>query len=244
MFNSLTIQFQTAPTLPAPYAHFYTFLATVQAGGLAIDLNITYPNREAIDDDELEAEGFTRNDDYQWTGKLPTNWQTAFASLLTKTDFRAVSEDELPETDDFWAITVSESSDNTQKGYPKSPDDWQYLMQELIQATYEADKRERPFELCYLDFRPSGDTELYLTASFAQRDVTAELVQNRQATRKTLQWADLQRLMSAIYAIEFDPETLFNHPPKQDGHWLNLGSEEWYDINDYPDLQALFRKLA
>lgn len=244
MFNSLEIRFQTAQSLPSPYAHFYTFAATAKPGGLAVDLAITYPDREAIDNDELEAEGFTRDDDYTWTGQLPANWQTAFTALLTDTDLQPLPGDALPDTDDFWAITVSEPDETPETGHPQNADDWQYFMQELIQATYEADNRERPFELCYLDFRPAGDTEFYLTASFARRDVTAEAIQQRQPTRKTLKWADLQRLMSAIYAIEFDPEATFNHPPRQDGHWLNLGSEEWYDLQEHTELQKLFRQLA
>ena len=74
-FQRLQIRYQTARSLPAPYAYFYTLTAKpAGASEVQIDLAITYPDRDDIDDDELIAEGFTRNDDLTWSGGYPKPW--------------------------------------------------------------------------------------------------------------------------------------------------------------------------
>ena len=237
-FTTLQIRYQTARSLPAPYAYFYTLSVKPAGNEVQIELAITYPDREDIDDDELIAEGFTRDDDFSWSGKLPAAWHRAFTDLVGKTKLQPLDEEELGEDDDFWALTLNNKAGD-QSGKPTNADDWQYLIQELIQATYEADKRERPFELAYLiiDNRAPGQ-DLLLTASFVDRSVTVKDSRNARDGSRTLPWATLQRVMSTVYSVDFDPELTLDRRPKNPGHWLNLGTEEWYDVSRFKNLTS------
>lgn len=243
-FKSLQIRFQTARSLPAPYSYFYTLtITTVAANAIQVDLAITYPDRDDIDDDELIAEGYTRDDDYAWSGRLPKAWWESLAALVRKTRLQPIDEDELDEDDDFWDITVEADGIKT-TGKPVKAEDWQYLMQELIQATYEAMGRERPFELIYLNLNgQQGDLELQLTASFAERTVKISTIENRREQSKMLPWSTLQHVMSQVYNYDYDPDDAILKRPKRDGQWLNLGTEEWYEISEYRALGKMFRDL-
>ena len=245
----LQIRYQTARSLPAPYAYFYTLTAQpVRAGSsaddtLQIDFAITYPDREDIDDDELIAEGYTRDDDFSWSGRLPQTWLRTISDLVNKTKLSPLDEDKLGEEDEFWAMHIETTDQSPRTGAPKNDEDWQYLMQELIQATYESIGRERPFELTYLDLSRHNDLELRLTASFAQRTVKIQSNHNRQEPVKTLPWTVLQRVMSEVYAHDYDPDSAELKRPKQEGKWLNMGGEEWYDIRSLTQLTKILNEL-
>ncbi|UFH53320.1 hypothetical protein [Spirosoma sp. KNUC1025] len=243
-FKRLQIRYQTARSLPAPYAYFYTFTASQSAANtLQVELAITYPDRDDIDDDELIAEGYTRDDDFSWTGKLPRAWSETLGNLIAKTRLQPVDEDVLDEDDDFWDMTI-EADGVSKQGRPANVDDWQYLMQELIQASYESIGRERPFELTYLNLnRHQGDQEIQLTASFSDRSVKVLRIENRREQAQTLPWTALQRIMSKVYEHDFDAEAAHAKRPRIDGQWLNLGGEEWYNISSLRALTKLFNEL-
>lgn len=241
-FKRLQIRYQTARSLPAPYAYFYTLTARpVSGNGLQIDLAITYPDRDDIDDDELIAEGFTRDDDFSWSGKLPKAWLDTVANLVGKTRLQPLNEETLDENDDFWDITVETEQVGHQQGIPKNADEWHYLVQELMQAAYEVVGRERPFELTYVDLsQRQREAELQLTASFAERTVTIRSREDRREQNRTLPWTTLQKVMSQVYEHDFDPDETQLKRPTRSGQWLNLGTDEWYDVSRF---RALTKKL-
>ena len=243
-FQRLHIRYQTARSLPAPYAYFYTLTAQPAApNAVQVDLAMTYPDRDDIDDDELIAEGFTRDDDFSWSGRLPKAWLDTIANLTSKTRLQPLDEEALGEDDDFWDITVGLDG-GTKQGKPANADDWQYLVQELMQAAYETIGRERPFELTYLNRGDrQGGGEVRLTASFAERVVTILSIQNGRERTQTLPWTTLQRIMSKVYEHDFDPDDARHQRPRQDGYWLNLGGEEWYDVSGLRALTKVLNEL-
>ncbi|HLL93664.1 MAG TPA: hypothetical protein VK404_01710 [Spirosoma sp.] len=239
-FTNLRIRYQSARSLPAPYAYFYTLTARSVGNEVKIDLAITYPDRDDIDDDELIAEGFTRDDDFKWSGQLPNAWLQALTDVADKTRLHPRDEDQLGEEDEFWELTLSDGK----SGKPANADDWQYLVQELIQATYEADKRERPFELTFLDIDNRGTVhDLVLTASFADRMVVVRDAGNPRAGSRTLPWSTLQRVMSTVYSVDFDPQSTLDRRPKTSGQWLNLGTDDWYDLRQQPKVSRVLKDL-
>ena len=244
-FQRLQIRYQTARSLPAPYAYFYTLTARpTSASDLQIDLAITYPDRDDIDEDELIAEGFTRNDDLTWAGRLPKNWLDTLANLARATRLQPLDEEAMGEDDDFWEITLETGGDKKKQGVPKNADDWQYTMHELIQAIYERMNRERPFELIYLDNSAgAGMQERRLTASFAERAIRLVRVQNQREQSSTLPWSSLQQVMSRVYEHDFDPQEAQLKRPSRNGQWLNLGTDEWYDISRLKTLTRFLTDL-
>lgn len=243
-FSSLQIRYQTARSLPAPYAYFLTLTARPSSDRtVGIDLAITYPDRDDIADDELIAEGYTRDDDYSWEGQLPEAWLMSLTDLIAKIRLQPSNEDDLGDDDDFWDVAISTSNGN-RHGSPQQTDEWQYLLQELIQATYEVSGRERPFELTYLHGSSMDEVEVQVTASFAKRSVTVLRIQNRQQSSQTMPWETLQKLMSQVYAHEFNPDEAQTKRPDRVGHWLKLGPAEWYNINKLQSLIPVFTKLC
>ncbi len=244
-FTQLQIRYQTARSLPAPYAYFYTLTARPAANGsIQIDLSITYPDRDDIDEEELTAEGYTRDDDFSWSGRLPHTWRQALADLVAKTRLQPLDEDALGEDDEFWAMHLEADNRPAQGGRPRNADNWQDLMQELIQATYESGERERPFVLTYVDAgSQAGDYELRLTASFANRTVQVLTIQDRREQTRTLPWTTLQTVMSDVYAHDYDSDEAQPKRPKEAGQWLNLGTEEWHDVSDLRALNTTLRTL-
>ncbi|WP_229367841.1 hypothetical protein [Fibrisoma limi] len=242
-FKNLTIRYQTARSLPAPYAHFYTLSArTAFNEYLQVDFSITYLDRESVDEDELIAEGYTPNDDFSWSGRLGTTWQQAVANLADQTALDPLVEDQLGEDEDFFEMKL-ETEAGIESGTPRNGDDWTYLAQELIQAAYEAGGREQAFELTFLDASREADTELFMRASFVERNVKIDLAQNRRRTSKTLPWSELQRIMGTVYKADYEAHEPLTQRPKRNGQWLNLGGEEWYDVSDETTIVDLFRKL-
>ncbi len=243
-FTSLHIRFQTARSLPAPYAHFYTLEAKPANGTVQLAFSISCPDRDDIDDDELLAEGFTRDDDFNWSGQLPNAWLQTLGELVNKTKLKAVAEESLDEDDEFWDIKLEQSGQRPQAGRPVDADDWQYALQELMQAIYEKMGRERPFELTFLSQNgPADGLERRITASFAERSVLVRTLQGQRDEKSFRPWSALKRLMSEIYAYDYDPDDAQPKRPRQAGQWLNLGTDEWYDITDKKKVVELLTKL-
>lgn len=242
--KSLQIRYQTALITPAPYAHFYTLSARPAFKEfLHTDFSITYPDREDLDEEDLIGEGFTLNDDFSWSGRLSKDWLNVVESLAIKTRLQPFDEESLPDNEDFFEITLDTTDGNTRKGSPADRDTWTYLLQELMQAIYEVGGKERPFELTYLNRQKNEETELKLTASFADRSIKAESAKNRRTRSRSIPWSELQSIMGTVYEVEYEPEEALYEYPDRSGQYLNLGGDEWYDIGDQAKLQQLFNRL-
>lgn len=242
--KSLQVRYQTALITPAPFAHYYTLNARPAFKEfLHTDFSITYTDREGLDEEDIIGEGFTPDDDFSWSGRLSKEWLKTVESLIAKTRLEPFDEENLPDNENFFEITLETADGNTRKGSPADEEAWMYLLQELIQAMYEAGKKERPFELTYLNRNRNDETELRLTASFAERSFKAESSQNRRTRSRSIPWSELPAIMGPIYEVEYDPEEALYERPDRNGHFLNLGGDEWYDISTQPQLQQLFTRL-
>lgn len=243
-FKHLQIRYQTARSLPAPYAYFYTLTARPTANGsLDIDFSITFPDRDDIDDDELMAEGYTRDDDFGWAGRLPNAWQRALTDLVDKTRLRPLVEDDLHEDDPFLELTIALPNGQQAQGTPRgNVDDWLYLVQELMQAAYEAGGREAAFMLHFLDTDGSSPLEIDLIASFAERSIQVKRIQKPNEQQKTIPWSRLSSIMEEVYRHDYPDEPLLKRP-RQAGQWLNLGADEWYNISAFKSLITMLRGL-
>ena len=243
-FKTLKIRYQTARSLPAPFALFYTLTLTSLVGELGVELTLVYPDRDDMDEEELLADGFTPDDDLTWSGRLPQTWRQAISTLADKTRLQPIDENQLDEDDEFWEVSLETPNAPTRQGRPQRTDDWQYVVQELIQAIYERAGREHPFALTYLHVaHPAAAQEIQLTASFADRTVQVLTKQNQQERTRTLPWDTLQRVMSVVYTPDYDTDDARPSRPKQPGHWLNLGTDEWVDISAYPEVMSTLSGL-
>ncbi|XWW45405.1 hypothetical protein JYG30_22160 [Fibrella sp. USSR17] len=231
-FAALQIRFQSAGMIPAPYTHFYELQARpVGKNGLQIDFSITYTDREDLDEEDIVGEGFTLTDDFSWSGQLGSAWLPLIDRLVTTTKLGPFDETALDEEDDFLEVTIDSGTGQPIVGTPTDPEGFLYAIQELIQAIYEAGGKEKPFELSYLSFQRSGDSEVHLQAQFATRTVKLITVRNGQEQNRTLPWDQLRSLMSVVFAHDYIPGEGTPKPPKRDGHYLDVGGDEWHDIS-------------
>ena len=103
-----------------------------------VDLKLTYTHRDELDADEIEAEGFTDNDDYEWKGALEKVWSDELEKVLKKTQMGG----SMLQDEEFDFLTLEWETDTTKKGQPKNTEDWLYFAQELLQAIYETSEKE------------------------------------------------------------------------------------------------------
>lgn len=244
-FVLLHIRFQSAGMIPAPYTHFYELTARPAAGltGLQVDFSITYTDREELDEEDLIGEGFTLTDDFAWSGQLGAAWVPVVHKITSDTKLEPFDETRLGEKDDFLEVTIDTGFDDPEVGTPADAESFQYAIQELIQAIYEASGREKPFELSYLSYQRSGDSEVHLQAQFATRTVLLITVQNREEQNRTLPWEQLRTLMSVVFAHDYIPGEGTPKPPKRDGHYLDVGGDEWYDIGTFDEVHETLAGL-
>ncbi len=244
MFKNFQIRYQTAAIIPAPHAHFYTLTARPAFSSfLQVDLTLTYPDRDELDEEEITGEGFTLDDDFSWSGRLPAVWLQTLDALIDTLELSPFDEEKLADNDDFFEVTV-ELADGQRLGTPTHRNDVMYPIQELIQAAYEAGEKELPFFISYREQTAKTELDIRIRASFAERSLKAEISQNGRSRSRTLPWSDLQPLMAVIYRNDYDPEAALLKPPKREGQYLNIGGEEWYDVQGFTEVTNLFGRLV
>ncbi len=229
--------------IPAPYTHFYELTARPYGNSLQIDFSIAYPDREELDEEDIVGEGFTMTDDFSWSGELGAAWLPVIDKLVSTTKLGPFDETTLDEDDDFLEVTVDTGFDDPQVGTPLDTETFLYTIQEMIQAIYEASGKEKPFELSYLSFQRSGDSEVHIQAQFATRTVRLITVQNGEEKSKTIPWGQLRALMSRVFAHDYIPGEGTAKPPKRDGHYLDIGGNEWHDIGTLDDVHETLSEL-
>lgn len=244
------IRYQTAPVVPAPFAHFYTLKMDIQsARDLFVDFDIVYNDREELSEDEIFDEGFSTDDDYKWKGNVPAVWISEFQEILQTS--KIIRKREESEYEDFIEIELDEN-DKRVTIYPVDKERWSYFLQEMMQAIFETGGREKPFELTYLDIYNDGKTTIDLKASFGKKEFT--LSKNAEPPRK-LQWEQLQKIMDTIYKAEFVPDNATDTRPTKRGKYITAGDGLWYKMGeailettskskDLAKIEALFNALS
>jgi hypothetical protein len=222
----LTIYFETSAQLPPPYSYRYVLKLKPSFQFFHADLQLIYTHRDELDADEIEAEGFSENDDYQWRGNLEKIWRDTVEKLLSRTQIEATKE---WEEDSDMLLLEWTPNDKTQKGIPQNREAWLYLAQELVQAIYETSGLERPFELSVLDIQPKTTQQSTLTASFKTRTAQIKQVINGKSAVKFYPWESLSPLMEALYAPDWFAEKAKPEKPKREGLYLNPGDGLWYE---------------
>ncbi|WP_353719545.1 hypothetical protein [Dyadobacter sp. 676] len=244
------VRYQTAPVVPAPFAHFYTLKLDIQsAQDLRVDFDIVYNDREELTDDEIYDEGFSKDDDYKWKGNLPAIWIEEFREILAGS--KTIRKREESEYEDFIEIELDEN-DKRVTIYPVDKERWSYFLQEMMQAIFETGGREKPFELTYLDIDSDGKTTIDLKASFSKKEFT--LSKNAGAPRK-LDWNQLQKIMDTVYKAEFVADNASETRPAKRGKYITAGDGLWYQLGvavlettskskDLAKIEALFHALS
>jgi hypothetical protein len=223
MVAAVHVHFHT-PLLPPPYAYRYTLTLQPQKQALHVGLVWTYTGRDELTEDEIAEEGFTTDDDFNWEGTLPLTWQKALDDLLRVTRWLP------PADDDSLRVSVTDSDQKIEHKTPNDRAEWEYFLQEVIQAVYEAARRERPLRFAYLLIENNSSTQLTWEASFLHRHLTLTQIADRQRQELRPRWPELRPLLQAWYVPDYHPDKSTLRMPDRPGAYLDPGDGRWYQL--------------
>lgn len=210
----LTLSYQPLDLQP-PFAYAAVFKIEVEERRISAQLDIEYLGREHVSEDELKAEGFTKNDDFSWKGELNIRWKK-------EVEFFA---DQDIQDDPDGHIYLHINANGKDKGFPKNEVESEMRFQELMQAVLEVSEIESPLEA-----KISINSAQYdLQWSFQDRQVTI----NHSSYNN---WEAGRELMSTVFNRDF--ETL--KPTKEAiTDSINPGDGFWYPMKDTKSAKSI-----
>lgn len=224
--QTLTVHYEPL-AFPPPYSYRYTLKIGWPPKGLSVDYHLEYTDREELSEEDILEEGFTPNDDFRWQGTLSPVWRQVLEEVIDRTP---TLTDLLPPENEQSLVLTLQYAAQQQKGWPRNAPEWEYCLQELIQALYEASQRERPLEIRYLNI---GDYSqlVHIRASFLHRRLTVE-TQSQKKTRQK-EWKQLKPLLKAVYTLDYNPDqssgaATVDKMPQRPGRYIDPGEGRWY----------------
>ncbi|MFT5884719.1 MAG: hypothetical protein ACI9IP_001176 [Arcticibacterium sp.] len=213
------LQFQTSDLVPPPYAHAIEVHANPKEGGLEVDFELTYLDRDGLEIEEIIEEGFSENDDLKWSGVLNADWLAYLNELSTSIDL--IKKKELRSGEDFWHIEIG-----NRKGYPLENHLTSIFIQEVQQAAFEAVGRENALNIKIERLSKEGNVSHIFNASF--KDRTYSESKNGEKTQHS--WNDLNTFLHDVFSGEFRPDQASKRAPNKSGLFLNIGDDLWYEL--------------
>ncbi len=230
----LEIFSQTPPEVPPPYAHAYKISLSKSNSKenkniveLKVNFEIEYIFRDGLSNEEILAEGFSENDDYRWEGVLPTVWLTEIEDFLVKTSYQHEILNDL-----YLKI-------NDDKKTPENLEEWQYFVQELVQAIYEKAAHSLPLLIRLRTVEtgknadknaPKNGITLALEPSFVERKVIASLKKNKEKHQVIpISWEHFGLTLQKIYQLEYIEDKAREEEPQKNGFFIDNGQGFWYE---------------
>lgn len=212
--KALTVKFQTSDLIPAPYA--YAVQLELKADkDLAYQIGLEYLGREDLSEEEIYEEGFTPNDDINFSGKLPRQWVKELDNLLSRTQL--IEKEHLEENEDLWIIEKDGKS-----LYPKNYNRWAEFLEQIRQAILEDQKIERPLEIKVVN----NGKESILKGSFKNLSLTV----NKNNKVENLQWSQLLPVLKNIYSGDADYSKASDKLRQGKGVYINFGDGYWFEV--------------
>ena len=205
-------------SLPAPFAYKYDLKAEVYPNKVKARFNIEYYDRDELSPEEIEAEGFSENDDFNWEGELAGNWPQVLQALTSKSSPSKETKSQFQ----FFKII-----DNKKIAQRFDNDiDCPYLIQELIQAIYEVCEKQNPLAIEIIDQNQKATNKVTITCFFKNR--TLAVIKNNK--KSSVNWEVLKPFMEKLYSLPFDSMKSQFKKPKGAGSYINPGDGLWYTL--------------
>ncbi|WP_226388996.1 hypothetical protein [Penaeicola halotolerans] len=215
-------------SIPPPYAFGYKLRLVFEKKFVNVSFDMTYTDREELTEEEILDEGFTLEDDFKWTGELPLIWEQELRKIYGKTNWpnnQTKAESEEP----FLKIMAKDKHDKTYRAVPANKEEWEYLLQELIQAIYEVSKKEAPMHLTFLDI--SADKSRYqseIKVYFSTRTALMRYTEDGKTSERTIDWKELKSKLKTIFIPDYDYEQAIEADPSKAGKYISLGDGVWH----------------
>ncbi|MEM8895503.1 MAG: hypothetical protein AAGC88_13055 [Bacteroidota bacterium] len=204
---------------PAPYAYQQNFEISPKGDHIEASLEMVYTGRESLSEEEIYDEGFTNEDDFSWQGQLPIAWKEELDRVYSKTTFRKKPDKETP-------LTISLNSDQGESQYPSEYDMWEYVIQELAQAIFEAGGRELPLKVEVMTITKAATHQRAINGSFANRSasVTSDTFDNK------IDWLKLKSILKTVFLPDYLPELATDKTPRKRGIYISPEAGMWYKL--------------
>lgn len=231
MFQQFRLHYQTGPYISAPHAYEAEMVCVKRSDGLAVTCRQTYTDREHLDQKDIEAEGFTTNDDFAWEGVLPKVWLR-----IVEDRFRNIRFSTQPSHHLYLEI---DAGLETKKGAPEPENEWITTTEQLIQACLEAGEKELPMELVMGKLEKNNFYERgRLVWSFAQRSLSAQVLNGRTRQFSEEEWLSSQQNLRKWIEVEAQHADLYQVPTYKGLFWL-LNGEVWLPYGGGAEIAAI-----
>lgn len=210
---NVKISYQTLQ-LPPPFAFAYTLDLIFQEDRLDISYELEFMNRDQISLEEIEEEGYSEDDDFNWKGSLGKVWVDNLQNDLSQIELEDESEE--------FNVYLHVEFDDGHQGLAVLAEDWDYRLQELIQAVYEKAGIEAKLKMQLLNIEGSQRSFFEVEGSFEELSGTVN--------KKAIDWDELHLLMEDIYTIDFDEAPVTK--PEKDGLWIDPNGSGDYQLFD------------
>ncbi len=204
------VSYQTLQ-LPPPYSFAYTLDLSFDDDAVVVKFEQEYLNRDTLSEEEILNEGFTTNDDISWSGTLGKVWADHFSKLFEDVQLQDESDEE--------RLYIHMAVGNGKPGMVIDTDFWEYELQEIVQAIYEASGRESGLHMDFLVVEDGDQQKISIDGSFEDRKAR---IDKDQPTS----WDNLRKIMSLTYNEDYAEEGV--KKPDEDGIWVDFDGEGYY----------------
>jgi hypothetical protein len=247
----------TTENIPAPYCYQYRLTVDLNPDNesgenFQVSYSLQYTDREGIEDDEIIEEGFSLNDDFEWSGKISSIWISELRTMLSKTSWSANKPPKTEKTSTF-SLKITDSSGKIIENIPENKENWEYFLQEFIQAIYETCQRELPLEVKYKEIDDQKkETIILIKSFFSSRTLEVNIKDQLNGwQKKQIPWNFLKPLLKSVFFPDYDYEYALEKVPQKSGKYIDNGEGVWYEFgvgvknpdNQIDSLQKLERSL-
>jgi hypothetical protein len=176
-----------------------------------------YTGREEMPLQEIEAEGFSQDDDFQWEGKIPAFWYDEIRQLTESSEWKPASETQI-------LLAIGDSPEWLSPVLEKP---WTQLTEELIQACLEEGGRELPMEMVYGELLQNNFyEEIFLEWRYARKEINAMIKGGKQAIFSGKDWTEAVEQLRIWMEDEAEGKDLYQLPKFKGKYWL-MNNEIW-----------------
>lgn len=224
---NVKISYQTLQ-LPPPFAFAYTLDLTFSNDQINISYALEFMNRDQISLEEIEEEGYSENDDFNWEGSLGKVWVDNLQNDLDQIELEDESED-------FNTYLHLEFEDG-REGLAVLAEDWDFRLQELIQAIYEKAGVEARLIMKLINIDGNERSFYELEGSFENL--------SGKVNNHAIDWDEFHLLIEDIYTIDFEGDTV--RKPEGNGLWIDpdgAGNYQLFDKQAGPKANSIKNRI-
>lgn len=224
-FDKIIFLYDTGP-IPPPFCYKYSIEISIDSSdNFFVDLGLSYYDRDDITEEELFDEGFSLEDDFQWSGSLPNVWGKDILKKLRSANWRKKISPDVNGSEFKVKIMNLNQSEILR---PSDTKQWEIFMQEIIQAIFELAAKEAPLIISF-STRASEEEidQADFEFSFAHKTIR---ISNQKNSQKSMEWEEGQKLLKYIFGFDYLPEHASEKVPKPVGNYISPGDGWWYEL--------------